>query len=213
MTSTGRANYKESRGRRRSRGLALLLALGLCVLSFLVGLRMTGPDLDHVQAQAPVTPGPAPDTSELEAMMEELREMLRSQTTLASPSPRRAVEDPEVPIDPELERQLKAIGERLDQLERVDRMLLARRPGTTNTIGAIPIGVPVREYMQTLEKMGSDVCTKTHSMWTTLQVQQAYGQPDKIEQRTDYVEWIYSFPGSEGQLDFHFVNDLCVLAH
>ena len=108
------------------------------------------------------------------------------------------------------ESQLEAIEARVAQLESMSRMLLAHRPGGATAAGTIPVGVPVREYMQT---MGSEMCTMTHNMLPTLQVQPAYGRPDKLEEHAGYVGGIYSFPDGKGQLSFHFVNDLCVLAH
>ncbi len=198
----------------------IVAALLLVGVGFVAG-NLTAPGM-VTAAESPlsaVTPGP--NQSGLEQQIAELRVALesglgemRDNTALSSPTPkveRRSItETPSPTID--LTGRLTAIEQRLAIIERTGRILLARGPGQATRSVRVPPGVPVREFLQALEDLDDDESTEMHKLWTGDQLLQAYGQPDRIEERGDYTEWIYTLDNDE-QLDFHLTGGLVTLAH
>lgn len=115
----------------------------------------------------------------------------------------------DAPDDAELVRRLDLI------LEAQQRLLAERATTAAPALPelVVPPGVPTRAFLQALKSRDDAELTNAHLFWPPDRVRDTYGTPDRVEDRGDYIEWIYLL-GAEGeQFDFHFVNGLCVTAH
>ena len=113
------------------------------------------------------------------------------------------------PID---DARIAAIDRRLKSIEVTQQALLAlSRANSRQFEPGVPPGTPVRDYLGALKQ--HDGAAEAHRMFSMQQVQELYGIPDEVQDRGDYIEWIYRLPEEGEQFDFHFVNGLCVQAH
>lgn len=198
----------------------IVAALILVGTGFVIG-NLTAPDMVSASTSplAAVSPGPSQVGLEgqiaelkvaIESGLREMRDNAVLSPTAPKPERRTISELPEQTAH--LTDRLTAIEQRLAIIERNGRMLLARRPGQTSPRVRVPPGMPTREFLQALEDLDDDESTEMHKLWTGDQLLQAYGQPDRIEERNGYTEWIYTLDDGE-QLDFHLSGGLVTLAH
>lgn len=120
----------------------------------------------------------------------------------------------------ELLWQIDQLSSQLDEVQEIElyvvellqRAISQSTPiGTPVTLPEIPGELSIRSYLAALKESDLELA-QLHSLWSTQDILQRYGNPDEVVDQGDYDEWIYRL-GDEEQFDFHFVNGLCVEAH
>jgi len=206
----------------------LLLAGGaLIALGVLAGTWIGGATTPSRAADpAPPIAAGTEELKELRVLVESLAAEIRAQRVLERPAPRIPASAPvsaepvslstrEPIAQPPSSGAMVEILARLDRLEEMQRQLLAidrSVPGRLEM--AVPTGMAVRDYLQALKHSDlSEDVKRAHLLWDMQRVRDAYGLPDDVQDRGDYIEWIYKLPEEGTQFDFHFAGGLVVEAH
>ena len=211
--------------------LLLLAGGGLFGLGVLAGTWIGGAMTPARAAEPPAAQATIP-TEELRALrdlVEQLAVEFRSRRELERPAPHpiapaavehlRESEPARVserePIAQPDSGVLEQILARLDRFEEMQRQLiLMDRLAPTNLLPGVPPGMPVADYLQALKTSGQgEEIKRAHLLWDMQRVRDAYGVPDDVQDRGDYIEWIYKLPTEGTQFDFHFAGGLVVEAH
>ena len=212
--------------------LLLLAGGGLFGLGVLAGTWIGGAMTPARAAEpaAPQTTIPPEELRALRDLVEQLAVEMRSQRDLeraasrpsfapASIEPARESEPTRVsarePIAQSDSGALEQILARLDRFEEMQQHLLVLdRLAPANVLPGVPPGMRVADYLQALKTSGQgEEIKRAHLLWDMQRVRDAYGIPDDVQDRGDYIEWIYKLPTEGTQFDFHFAGGLVVEAH